>query len=1128
MHRNFTYCYAQRSLMAMLWLLLPCIYSFAQRSAQPGRNVTLTNARIPLGEVFNIIEKQTGVLLFFGELNVDQTVGVKFVSTPVEEALGTILPPIGLTYEYVKGNRDKIFIKSVMPTKKDTVMMTSISGVVTDEKGEPLPGATVRIKGAQVATATKDNGSFTLNHSGEKDVLQISFMGFVSAEVAVAGKKSIKVKLRQGDNSLQVVTAYGTTTQRALTGAVTVVKGAEIQNLPNRSFDKSLQGLVPGLLVTSGTGQPGGGLSNFVLRGIASAVNPVAGTTVRNPLIIIDGMPISQDAAQLYINERTSMTPVSNPIAQINPSDIESMSILKDAAAIALYGAKASNGVILITTKRGKAGKTQFNFRHQTDIASALLGTNDFLDQTEYMDLLYETYKNTPRIVNGVSMPWTDPEIQEDLKNKFPTRADGSFYPAPDWRREMFNSAALTVGNEISMSGGNDRSNYYLNAEYTKQNGVVKGTGYDRKSVRFNFENRPADWVKVGFNNLFSYNVQDYGGALQNDGNVYSSSVGKLSPLLPIRLEDGNYLNNFAYGGLVNNQANPAAVREYNVNRNTAFRTLNKLYGEIDFKNGVRISSNLGLDFMLSEAKEIADPRLKDIASGAVQGRIEEQHTRLSNIITTNIIKYDKIIRQRHAIGFLIGQEAQILYRKILGVGVRGQRSPYYDQISSPGVSATGLPRGYDRKETLLSYFGQLNYGFDNKYFLSGSIRKDGSSRFGADKRYGVYWSAGMGWLLSDEALLKEHLSWLNQLKIRGSIGAAGNASAIDRFTPYDQLSLGRYDGSAAVFPGSGAAGNPDVKWENTFTWDAGIESRFLDNRIGLNLDFYQRNTSNLIYSINLPLNTGFLTTLANIGRMRNKGIELTFSADVIKNTDFRWNLIANWSTNKNTLIKADVPAASLISGIIANQEGHNFNSFYLPDWGGVNATDGSQQWIDSTGKLTKDYLATTSSFVGKSQPDGFGSVTNAFAFRNIEVSFSLYYQYGFQVYNYNGLVHDGATPYLNQSKQAKNHWRKPGDVSPNPKPILNNPINNDYFSTRNLYDGDHIRLQNVSVSYSLPNVLLHDLHISNVKIYLQGNNLALWSRYKDKDVSNVDMAGISGLIYPAQKTYSIGLNASF
>ena len=1119
MHQKFTHCYAARSLMGILCLLLPYINSVAQRSAQPGRNVTLTSSRIPLGDVFNVIEKQTGILLFFGDLNTNQTVGVKFVATPVEEALGEMLPPIGLTYEYVKGNKDKIFIKSIMPTKKDTVMMTSISGVVTDEKGEPLPGASVRVKGSKIGTATEKNGSFTLKLASDKDILQVSFMGFVMEEVAVGGKANVNVKLKAGDNSLneQIVTAYGTSTRKALTSAVSEVKGEQIQNLPNRSFDRSLQGLVPGLLITNGTGLPGGGVSNFVLRGIATAASVENGATVRNPLIVIDGVPVNQEPVQIY--SQGLVNPIGNPLAQLNPSDIESISVLKDAAAVALYGSRASNGVILVTTKKGKSGKTIFSFRHQTDIATRLKGNLKVLNQKEYLDLLFEAYRNSdPR--------YSDDElITEDLKSKFPTMSNGKFYSQPDWNKEIFSNTATTISNELSMSGGDEKNNFYLNLEYTKQNGVVKEAEYDRKSIRFNFESRPKDWVKIGFKNSMSYNIQKYPGASKNGTDVGFSTL--ISPLNPIRLENSEYMLNYRWGVNSFIASNPLAIREYNISRNSSYRGLGKIYTEINPIKNLYLSINAGVDYSQVAAKEKDDPRLIDLTGTVGVGRIEELESRNTNLITTNTARYEKVFAELHSLSVVIGQEAQILNQKRLSVAVKDLKLSYYDQINSPGVNLLRKD-AYSFKETLFSYFGQLNYSFKNRYFLSGSIRRDGSSRFGSDKRYGTYWSTGMGWVVSDEGFMKK--TPISYLKLRGSIGASGNASAISSTTRYDELYNLSFLGATAV-QGTSVPGNPNVQWEQTFTWDLGLEAKMLKNRVSIGVDVYNRATKNLLYQINLPQSSGYYSVLSNIGKMNNKGLEIVLSTGIIQHKDFSWNFSMNWSTNKNKLVKANVPMVTLSEGVLANEEGRNFNSFYMPMWGGVDVQNGNSLWVDSAGKLTNDYSQAKFGFVGKPQPDAFGAITNTFLYKNFEVSVMLYYQYGFEIYDQNspsGLLNDGSNPYVNQSSRALNRWSKPGDKAENPKRVLNNTPQTTTPSTRFLFDGDYIRLQNVRFVYNISGFLLRRMHLEFLKAYLQGNNLAVWTKYKGNDPGDVNVVGNSQLAYPSQRSYSIGLIANF
>jgi len=1138
MQQKFTHCYARRSLMVLLWLLLPCICLHAQKSVQPGRNVTITNSHISLRDVFNVIEKQTGVVLFFGDLNTSQLVGVKFVSTPVEEALAEMLPPLGLTYEFVKGNKDKIFIRSIVAErKKDTVMVMSVSGVVTDDKGMPLPGASVRLKGTAFGTATKDNGSFTLSRTDEHDIIQVSYTGFVTAEMSLAGRTNVKVQLKPGDNSLNetVVTAYGTSTRRALTGAITTIKGEQIQTLPNRSFDKSLQGLVPGLLVTSGNGQPGSAPSNFLLRGIATGGNVTGGATVRNPLIVIDGIPVFQDPARESSSISDISSPVSNPLAQLNPSDIETISILKDASAVALYGSKASNGVMLVTTKKGKAGKTTFNFRHQTDLSSRLKQDITLLNQQEYLELLFEAYRNSnPGI--------TEAEILTDLQStpspvmpKFLTHTQPNgakkFYPAADWANQLFDKKAVSMTNEISISGGNDQSNFYVNLEYTEQDGIVKATGYDRKALRLNYENRPSNWLKLGLNTMLSYNIQNY------NNTVDFQSVQAFSPLNPIYDSLGQLLYSYSWGQVAGNgrlSANPVAESDLNINRNTAYRGLSKLYAEIDILNGFRLSSSVGVDFMLNESKEKIHPLLPVDGSLDVGGRIREDNFRNANVINTNTIQYNKGYSNGINLQILIGEEAQIMTNKISSVEVRGfLMNPLLDQARGGSLYSAA---SYEGKQTLLSYFGQINGGFKKKYYLTGSVRTDGSSRFGKNERFGSYWSIGGSWIVSEESFLRKSKTWLDILKIRGSFGPAGNSAAIFDYLRYDYLLMQRFLDKTAVIPNRfNNPGNPSIKWEETFVWDAGLELQALKQRISLTVDIYKRKTKNLIAdNVSLGLATGFTTISANIGDIENSGVELALDATVISNKNFRWGINANWSRNNNKLVKSFLPTVMSAGGKIVNQVGHEYNSFYLPIWAGVNPTNGRPLWIDSLGKQSEDYYAAKPEYVGKAQPDGFGALTNTFSWRGIDLSFMLYYQYGSKIYNdASFLQNDGQDPYLNQSAAALKRWRRPGDISSNPRRLLGGMAGSQYDmgtspSTRYLFDGDFIRLSNVALNYNFKKGSINRLGLTGLRVFAQAHNLALWTRYSGDDPENVNVFGSGNFLYPQQRSFTLGLNATF
>jgi TonB-linked SusC/RagA family outer membrane protein len=1123
-------------------LFLTCYSSHARAEYRQGDGNSKINIKgrdIPVQKVFDAIRKQSGLYVMYnvGVVGVrkEDKVTVDFKDTRLDDVLSFIFNVS--RYEWVY-NDNAVVVRAKEIKKNDgdsSITRTSITGKVTDAEGKPLPGATVIVKGTKHGVSTDADGNFTFGDVRINSVLVISSIGFEPREIAVKGK-TILAQLNVDVNDLDeaVAVAYNTTTQRASTGAVTVVKGKQIQNLPNRSFDKSLQGLVPGLLVTSGNGQPGGAPVNFILRGIATGASPDAGATVRNPLIVIDGIPVSQEPARSSGSISSEGSPVSNPMAQLNPSDIESISVLKDAAAIALYGSKASNGVILVTTKKGKTGKTVFNFRHQTDISSRLDGKVALLNQQEYLELLFEAYRNSnPGI--------TDAAILADLRStpspvssKFPTRVnalgDTSFYPAPNWNDAYYSKAAVSMTNEISMSGGNDRSNFYLNLEYTKQNGIVKNTGYDRKSIRFNYENRPTSWLKLGLNTALSYNIQDY----NNQGSI--EQIGVISPLNPIYRPDGQYVYNYSWGHQSSGSImipNPLAAAVLNINRNTAYRGLSKLYGELRFLQHFTLTSSFGVDFMLNELKEKVHPLLAIDGSLDYEGSVRQENFRNANIITNNVLQYEKTIKEGHNINLLLGQEAQILTVQNSSIEMRGlSANPSQDQPTGGNIFQAW---GISGKQTLLSYFGQVNYGFRNKYFLSGSVRTDGSSRFGKNERFGMYWSVGGGWVATAEPFMKSMRSWLSYLKLRGSFGSAGNSAGIADYLRYDPLSMINYLNGRAVYPDRNRnPGNPSIQWEQTFTWDAGMELRIFDERLTATVDIYNRKTSNLIaFDIPLPSTSGFTNITDNIGDMKNSGIELSITTEIINSKDFHWSLNANWSRNRNKLVKAFYPLTSA-GGYLANEVGREYNSFYLPVWAGVNPANGRPMWIDSTGKSSEDYYAAKKQFVGKAQPDGFGGIGNTFSWRGLELSAMLYYQYGSQVY-YKGvfLQNDGLDPYTNQSKAALNRWQKPGDIAVNPRRLLNGRLGTEVDmgtspSTRYLYDGDFIRLSNVALGYNFPKSILDRFHLSGLRIFVQGHNLATWTRYSGQDPENINAFGTGNFLYPQQRSYTVGLNANF
>lgn len=1121
------------------------VFSYGYSIAgEPNPKITINKKNSTLQELFREIQKQTKYAFVYNNEMMRETkrISIDVKEASLEQVLSIVFKDQPVTYSIV----DKIVVvkrkvqervEQTLDTSRGYGEMIEVFGQVVDEQSNPIAKATVSAKNIKyLATASDVNGRFYFKEAPRNAVLIISCIGYETITINVQNK-AIKATLKVSANKLDesLVVAYRSTTQRANTGSVSVVRGDQILTQPNMSFEKSLQGLVPGLVITPGSGQPGGSVTNFMLRGIASGGDPSKGAS-RNPLVVIDGIPITQDPIGSPYLIPGGEIPVGNPMAQINPSDIESISVLKDAAATSLYGSRASNGVLVITTKKGNSGKTVFSFRHQTDLAERLEGKIKTLNQQQYLELLQEAYHN--------SRPhWTDAMIMTDLYAKFPILVskpgDTSFYPQANWVGALYNKQALTSTNELSISGGSIKSTFYLNLQYSKQDGVIKKTDYDRKSLRFNFDNRLNSWMKIGMNSSFSYNVQNFVERFGTDALI--------SPLLPIKNRNNEYFYNYNYGlsGYSGRRSpNPAAQLDYNINKNTGYRGTSALTATLYPTSFLTFSSSLGVDFLYNETKQKVHPYfILRGASAPGVGSVTEQAYRNVVLIISNLLQFDKTFGKYHNIKVLLGQEAQektnkFIYSELIGIA----DNPSQEEAFGANVKSQSLRN----KQTLLSYFTQLNYGYRDKVFLTGTVRRDGSSQFGSNNQFGTYWSTGLSWIISEEPIFKQQLPWINIFKIRGSIGSSGNSSAIPSYLKYDPLLLVPLGSSTLVVPNTGATpGNRSIQWESTVTWNSGVEIGLLKNRLTLIADFYTRKTSNLISDeVPLPLATGFYQYSANIGDIKNTGIELNLTTSVISKRNFNWTINAMWSRNRNRLTKSTVPRKYIINqpGII-NEVGREFNSYYLPEWHGVNPENGRPMWIDSTtGKPTEEYNLARRIIAGKAQPDGILSVTNTLRYKEFDLSFRFHYQYGSQI-NFNAgsqYQNDGLFPYNNQILAALDRWTKPGQNAKNPRRLLsaNAPAPNGGTgvvydqgtepSTRYIYDGSFLRLSTITLGYNFSKTLLNKLHISSLRMYIQASNIATWTKYGGNDPENINAFGGGSLLYPIPKTLSGGIQLDF
>jgi TonB-linked SusC/RagA family outer membrane protein len=1113
-------------------ILAGCLQLSARGLTQ---TITLSVKDASLQQVFTAIEKQTDYKFFYilDVLQNTSKVTINAQSLPLKSVLEMIFKNQPVTYT-IHGNVISINTKKNESIEINTTakgQLIDIGGRIVNENDEPVAAASVIIVGTNRGTITNEKGEFELKDVLGDAILFITGINIEPFEIKVNGRTNLGIvhaRIKVSKEEEMLVVAYNKISRRSNTAAISVVNGNEVKNQPVRSFDRLLQGQVPGLLITGGNGTPGGGTANVIIRGISTGGRSGTGTTVRQALIVIDGLPVNTDNFQVA-GLASNTTPVTNPLSQLNPSDIESYSVLKDAAATALYGSKASNGVILITTKQGKAGKPEIQFHHQTDIAFLLNNKVKVLNQDDYLELIRQSYKNTN------ASQWTDAAIDADLKARFPTYMNSSgsttFYKEQNWTNAVNNRTATTINNEISISGGTpDRTRYYFGMSYLTQNGIIRNTGYDRTALRFNFSNNAKSWLTFGLNSTVTYNVQNYGTTGYNPTDPFGVPY-IASPLNPIRLINGDY--NLTASSLNFSTVlwtNPVAALDYNLSRAISYRGLANLFSEIKLTGNLSFRTNLGTDFMLAETKDKIDPRLPlDITTPAGIGQIIAGNIRRTGLITTNTLRFDRTFHTKHFLHFIAGQEAQIATGNSSIITRRGipLALPYLSQPSNATslVSAVGSE---DQKVTLLSYLAQLNYNFSNKYYLMSSVRRDGSSKFGERNRYGNYWSVGGAWVFSEEEMFKGGHYFLDFGKLRGSIGTSGNSAALSGSTRFALLTTGGlYAGSQASTLGI-SPGNADIQWESNVSYDLGLEYAFFQHRLSGSVDLYLRKISDLLYTVNLPLMSGFTSVSDNIGKMENRGIEIAITGDIVKRKTFTWNMNINWSANRNKLRKANQDLFT--NGNLIDSVNLNFDSYYMVRWAGVNPTDGKPQWLDRDGKITSVYSAANKVVVGKPQPDAYGSVINTFQYKRWALSIFLYYQYGFKIYDQTRavLLNDGSFPFINQLREARNYWQKPGDDAPNPRRLLNNTDGGTNPSTRYLFDGDFIRLKNLTLSYRLPESLTSRLRLHSVRFYVQGNNLALWTKYPGFDPENTSETGINYFAYPQSTSVSIGLDINF
>ena len=1008
-----------------------------------------------------------------------------------------------------------IFLMGIMISSFTlTQAQRQISGTVTDQQnGTPLSGVTVAEKGGKISTITNESGNFSMNVEPAVNTLIFSYVGYGSKEVTISDSP-MNISLSITDKLLNevVVVGYGTNLKRDITGSITKINSSEVENQPVQSFESALQGKAAGVVIESGSGRVGQGIK-IRIRGTSSI------TASSQPLYVVDGLPIISTSQSDQFNDPT------NPIADINPNDIESVEILKDASAAGIYGARAANGVVLITTKKGKLGQKtdiELNISNSFSNPSRKRG---FLHAKEYVDLIREAAKNDGTIDfrDSVSGYATEQDAINDYTSFYEGFLD-RLSIGTDWRNhavdvnwedQQFRKNALSNQVDLSASGGNDKTKFFASGFYNTQEAIVIVNKFYRYGGRLNIEHKATDRLSLGLNMAITRTQLD---KVSTD-NAFSTPgqlVAQL-PISPIYDSTGKLNSNTLYAsGLFDAQ--------YDFDKQVTFRSIGNAFANYSILPSLSFRSEFGADIFNLFEESFAGKLSQD---GAGVGKGENIVSQNVSYNTNNYFTFTPKLGKLHRLSSVIGMS--YLQNDSKRADTRGENFPSDAIKNLTGSTSTTLGVTTGNRYTFLSYFARVNYTFKEKYLFSGSVRTDGSSRFGPDSRYGWFPAASAGWIISHEDFLKNS-SFLNFLKLRGSYGVTGNAE-IDESKFQSLYSVSNYPNLPGFTPLQ--LSNPDLKWEKTSQLDVGLEFGLLGNRISGEIDYYRKHTTDLLLKVNIPATTGYSDILKNLGTLYNRGFEVSLNTRNIEGA-FKWTTAFNIGFNKNKVTNIQ---GQIIEGVDGNQravEGEPIGVFFLRKFVGVDPQTGDAEYLDKDGKITTNYSDAERRVVGKSNPDYTGGFTNIFSFKGVDLNVFFTFVHGNEIYNSAGVyMSSGFGNGLdNQTRDILNRWQKPGDITNVPRVGISFPTG-ERNSSRWIYDGSYIRLRNVSLGYNLPKNAIQTLHISAARVYVSGLNLWTSTKYPaDPEVDTNTLGNISGgedfYTIPQPKTITIGLNVKF
>lgn len=1101
--------------LTIAFMLAGIMSIYAEGKAQ---TITYSCKNTSLIEVFETIERQTDYVVFYNKALLEKskpvTLDVHGMNLP--QFLDRVFSTQPLDYHIEQ--------KTIVIRKSDRKITPffpgsmqigdaayqPISGRVLDEDGAPLEGVTVGVKGTNQVTSTDANGNFALNDVASRAIIVFTMVGYDPVEYVAERIPSV-IRLKRDVRELDaiVVTGYTTSERRAITGSIASVGGEEIENMAVQSLDKAIQGRAAGVLVQTSTGVPGGAV-RINIRGVGS-IN--AGT---EPMYIVDGV-------QLNSGEPGSRTS-TNALAYINPNDIESVEILKDAAAAAIYGSQAANGVVLITTKKGRAGRTNFSLNYYEGVSAPIKNMSVLSSQDAILLRQEAILNNNPDLSPDAALAQalSDFGVQPDL-----THDQIGGLPTYDWQSEAFKQGSVR-NIEFSASGGTEQSTFYMSAAYNKHDGNVTNIDFERGAfrLRLNQQVHPRLTLDGGVNLSFikqNGNTGSWGNTSGSASPQYT--VAYMPPTVPVYNPDGTFN---AYDGMPGTGFNPiqAAVVDDNITRQRSlignFTASYKILDNLVFK------SFYGIDYRFIRADYYRDPRTPNGATW--NGYLIDDNTENVNFTTNQSLNYALTINRDHKLTSLLGVEYRSDVRE--HESARANNFPTYqfrtNQSAAEPYSVTGSWSGSRR----LGFFAQANYSFQNKIFASAVARYDGSSRFGVDNQFGFFPGISAGWDLAQENFMNS-AGWIEQLKLRVGYGVVGN-DQINNVSSRGFYQGGtKYNNNAALRLQTLA--NPNLGWERNVSTNIGLDFRLLDQRISGTLEAFHRNSHHLLLNRPLPNTSGFGNVDDNLGRVVNKGIEVTLNTINVVTGDFRWRSNFNISFLKNEVVEL-YDDLEFISNTV--RVGYPLKIWYRSRFAGVNAANGRAMWYDKDGNIT--YLPSAEDNVPTEkgwQSDYFGGFNNVFSYKGFELSALFHFDMGRYMANtmYQVWHNVMSNPGRNTLQELfDDRWTQPGQVTYVARPVAGGAERNsaarNYTSTLFLQDASFIRLREVTLGYTFNNRVLDRLKVSRMRVYLSAVNLHTWTKWVGYDPEFAVYGRVEnnqGLV-PQTKSFTGGIQIGF